>query len=161
MESLINVPKEVLLETPRTQSNHKRPSPDTTPPGFSVIRLEGLERWTSDKKTEVLQSISDDIRATFMCITNHIRVGTLSPAHTKPLEEVIDIIRDSNMNHRRKLERRIKRLRKQNQWIQKEYRRVVQTADTVARTYNGRVQKLKQRTLSLQEQLTRLTSKEL
>lgn len=107
------------------------------------MRLNGIEHKSQKAKTELLHSISDDLRALLMCIGQHVEAGNLDAKSTAPLDEVIGMIRDTGIGYRRSLERRLRRSRKQKRWLQREYRGVVRSTEALARAYKAKVQTLK------------------
>lgn len=109
------------------------------------MRLQNIEQLTPASKTQLLSSISNDICALLMCIGQHVEAGNLSQKNTEPLDEVIKMIRDTEVGYRRSLERGVRRLQRQKRWMRREYRGVVRGAETLGRMYRGRVQVLRER----------------
>lgn len=98
---------------------------------------------TVEDKTALLRSISDDLRALLMCIGQHVDAGNLDAKSTAPMDEVIRMIRDTEVGYRHSLERELRRSQKQKRWMRKEYRSVVMGSEVLARTYRNKVQALR------------------
>lgn len=94
-------------------------------------------------KAELLRSISNDLRALLMCIGQHVESGSLDNQTTAPLDEVITMIRDTEVGYRRSLERELRRSRKEKRWMRREYRGVVRSAGVLAKAYRAKVLALK------------------
>lgn len=122
-------------------------------PGSCVMRLNGIEYMSQKGKTKLLRSISDDLRALLMCIGQHVDAGNLDAKTTAPLDEVIRMIRDTEIGYRRSLERGLRRSRKQKRWLRREYRGVVRSTEALARAYKTKVQVLKDEARGLRVQI--------
>lgn len=107
--------------------------------GSCVMRLQGIENKNPAAKVELLRSISNDLRALLMCIGQHVESGTLDSQTTAPLDEVITMIRDTEMGYRRTLEQALRRSRNEKRWMRREYRGVVRGAEVLARAYRAKV----------------------
>lgn len=117
------------------------------------MRLQNLEQLTPASKTKLLDSISNDICALLMCIGQHVEAGNLNQQNTEPLDEVIKMIRDTEVGYRRSLERGVRRLQREKRWMRREYRGVVRGAEMLGRTYRGRVQELRGRVGGLRAEM--------
>lgn len=126
--------------------------------GSCVMRLQGIERMPTEDKTALLRSISDDLRALLMCIGQHVEAGNLDAKSTAPMDEVIRMIRDTEVEYRQSLERELRRSRKQKRWLRKEYGGVVTGSEVLARTYRSKVQTLRGVIRGLRMEVERLTS---
>ena len=120
-------------------------------PGFCTMRLRNIQTLSSPAKTALLQSIANDISATFIYLAKQAEANTLNPEHTAPINDVIAIIKDTTASQRRTLERRMaryerrtKRLRAERKWAQWEFRRVVQKAEMVHGRWKGTVGRLRE-----------------
>ncbi|KAJ5087045.1 hypothetical protein NUU61_008352 [Penicillium alfredii] len=102
-------------------------------------KLQGMETKSSESKRQLMQSIADDICATFMKISEYAGAGTLRASHTEPIDNVVRVIRDTDVSFRRSLEQRVRRLRKEKRWLRREYRKVVRSTETLSRTYKERI----------------------
>lgn len=130
--------------------------PSAPNPGSCVMRLNGIEYMSQQGKTELLQSISDDLRALLMCVGRHVDAGNLDARSTAPLDEVISTIRDTEIGYRRSLEKRLRRTRKQKRRLRREYRGIVRSTDALARAYKAKVQALKDEVRRLRGDIIRL-----
>lgn len=108
------------------------PRPKTLHAGSCTLRLQNLPSLPPHTKTALLASIAHDMRATFIYIAKQAEAGTLSPDNTAPLNEVLTIIKDTDMRRRESLERRleryekrIERLRGERAWMRREFGGVV------------------------------------
>lgn len=117
------------------------------------MRLNGIEYMSQKEKAKLLRSISDDLRALLMCIGQHVDAGNLDAKTTAPLDEVIRMIRDTEIGYRRSLERGLRRAGKQKRWLRREYRRVVRNTEALARAYKIKVQVLKDEVRGLRVQI--------
>lgn len=111
-----------------------------------------------EDKTALLRSISDDLRALLMCIGQHVDAGNLDAKNTAPMDEVIRMIRDTEVGYRHSLERELRRSRKQKRWMRKEYRGVVMGSEVLGRTYRSKVQALRGVIRGLRVEVDRLES---
>lgn len=103
------------------------------------MRLDNLEKRSSLSKTKLMCSIADDMCATFQCIAKHAEAGNLTARHTEPLDQVIRIIRDTEVSQRHRLERQARRLRLERRWMRREFRKVVKSAEQVSQAWEKRV----------------------
>ena len=120
-------------------------------PGSCTMRLRNIQTLSSPAKTTLLQSIANDISATFIYLAKHAEANTLSPQHTAPINDVIAIIKDTAVSQRRMLERRMaryerrtRRLRAERKWAQREFGRVVRRAEMVHSRWKGTVGRLRE-----------------
>lgn len=120
-------------------------------PGFCTMRLRNIQTLSSPAKTALLQSIANDISATFIYLAKQAEANTLNPEHTAPIDDVIAIIKDTTASQRRTLERRMaryerrtKRLRAERKWAQREFGRVVQKAEMVHGRWKETVDRLRE-----------------
>ncbi|KAJ5156823.1 hypothetical protein N7492_009626 [Penicillium capsulatum] len=136
----------------------RRPMPpiDELAPGLSVMRLEGLEDWTTAVKTETLTSIADDMQATLWCISRHLRCGNLNETNTKPIEDMIRIIHGPVIKKSRRMKRKIRRLQKLSNWFRTEQRQLLDEAETMVTIYKATFETLDQNTRGLREELERV-----
>lgn len=118
-------------------------------PGSCALRLTNLHKYTPSAKKRLMQSIATDIKATLICIANQARVGNLTARQTAPVNEVIRIIRDTDVAERRRLENRVARHRRQaRQWkvqrqkihgIQGQLSQIVESVDKVIEAWKKRL----------------------
>jgi hypothetical protein len=78
-------------------------------PGFCALRLSDINNLLSDQKTELINSVANDIAAAFIYIHRQAKAGNLTTTNTEPLENVIGIIRGTDVKYRRHLERKAER----------------------------------------------------
>lgn len=109
------------------------PRPKTLKPGSTTLRLQTLASLSSPGKTSLLQSIADDITATFITVAQHAAAGHLSEQHTAPLHDVIALIKDTASAQRHALERklqryerRVRRGQRERRWMRREFGRLVE-----------------------------------
>lgn len=126
------------------------PRPKSLHPGSCTLRLQSLPSLPPHTKTALLASIAHDIRATFIYIAKQAEAGALAPDNTAPLNDVLTIIKDTDMRRRGRLERRleryerrIERLRGERAWMRREFKGVVGRVDGVQRRWRVRVGELR------------------
>lgn len=114
------------------------PRPKTLKPGSTTLRLQNLPTLSSSSKTSLLQSIADDITATFITVGQHAAAGHLTEHHTAPLHDVIALIKDTADAQRRALERKLERYERrvrrgqtERRWMRRELARVVKRVEDV------------------------------
>lgn len=86
-------------------------------PGSLALRLEGLEFMSPQAKSRLMDSIAADISAIFISIKQHVESGILQDIQTRVIDEVIKLIRDTDVNCRRGLMRRVRHLHRDRKWI--------------------------------------------
>jgi hypothetical protein len=89
-------------------------------PGSSALRLSNIEQLSSEKKTELIRSVADDITAVFVYIARQSEAGNLTTTNTEPINDVISIIKDTEVKHRQKLEEKVAQYRRATQRLRKE-----------------------------------------
>lgn len=100
-------------------------------PGVLMKRLAGLETWSTQKKSQIISAIANDISAALMCIGRHAEEGNLSNANTEPIDCLIEIIHQVDTN-RPALERKTRQLRRERRLLKEEFRKVIQEAEELA-----------------------------
>ncbi|KAJ5174249.1 uncharacterized protein N7482_000126 [Penicillium canariense] len=130
------------------------PSPQ---PGFNIMRLEGIEQHSDEGKTRIMNSIADDMSATFRCIAHHMREGNLDDRHVDGMNSTLENICDANVKYRLKLEHQVERLRTQRRLMRQEYRGFAREIDTMGQRYRGKVQSLASQVKDLQKEVALLT----
>jgi cell division protein FtsB len=118
------------------------------------MRLEGLERLSDKQKGELVKAISTDIRAYILCLREHIEAGNIDAAQTESFDLVVKLIYGTDVEHRKKLARRVRRLRRQRHWMRREYRTHFRKTAMLAIAYKSKVEGLKTRVEELQTQVT-------
>ncbi|KAJ5272946.1 hypothetical protein N7478_008071 [Penicillium angulare] len=121
--------------------NPNKPETNTSSAPIAY-RLTGLETWNPKAKSDTMSSIADDIRATFMCIAQHMEAGKLTHNQTQSIDTVIETIRGTEVANRRALERRTQRLRREKEHVKREYRVLVREAEKLGLAYQAKVQEL-------------------
>lgn len=106
-----------------------------TSPGYCALRLENIESHTSQEKKTLMNSVADDIGATFISIKRHIEAGTLEEDHTSAIENVIKLICHTDFHQRKLLRRRVHRLRKERNWGRKRQLSLVRMVNVLALRY--------------------------
>ncbi|CAI7577656.1 unnamed protein product [Penicillium palitans] len=139
--------KPTTSSTPAMAPEHPRQQPNT--PGSCALRLENLEQQTSTAKGELMISVAADICATFISIAKYSEEGTLQAQHTG----VID-----NVKQRHLLDRQVRRLRKERNWIRKKYSRLAGQADGLGRAYQTKMRKLSTSLREARGEVARLQS---
>jgi hypothetical protein len=138
-----------MSESPPNSSEPTLPSQpppqrQITNAGSCTLRLENLEHLSPAAKIELMHSLAEDICATFICIARHTEAGTLESKHTRVIDNVIKTIRDTDVERRIFLERKVRRLRKERHLLRKMHGTVVEQADGLARGYRNKVLDLTQ-----------------
>jgi hypothetical protein len=130
-------------------------APDTAPtatkdreyipanPGSCTRRLDNLERKSSEAKGKVLQSIAQDICDTFMIIARYTEAGVLQDKHTRTIDNVIMIIRDTDVKQRRFLEKTNRQLRKERYRAHQRLERLTSIGDALGCDAKRKVERLK------------------
>lgn len=127
-----------------------------------ISHLQTLPNLDNTSKRTLLSTIATDITATFICISKHLENGTLSDEHTGPIESIIDIIKGTEVSHRRMLERKVKRytrlarrLKREREWIRREFGEVVKRAEAVNARWRERVRDLEVVNKAMRRELVR------
>ncbi|KAF7114546.1 hypothetical protein CNMCM5793_009191 [Aspergillus hiratsukae] len=117
--------------------------------GSYIPHLQTLPTLSNTSKHTLLNTIATDITATFICISKHLETGTLRNEHTAPIDRIIDIIQGTEVSHRRMLERKVKRyarlarrLKREREWMRREFGEVVKRAEAVNGRWRERVRDL-------------------
>ncbi|KAJ5700771.1 hypothetical protein N7536_003784 [Penicillium majusculum] len=134
------------------------PSQQPNTPGSCALRLENLEQQTSTTKSELMVSVAADICATFISIAKYSEEGTLQAQHTGVIDNVIQTIRDTDVKQRHLLDRQVRRLRKERNWIRKRYSRLASQTDALGRTYQTKMRKLRTSLSEARGEVARLQS---
>ncbi|RHZ56385.1 hypothetical protein CDV55_101855 [Aspergillus turcosus] len=127
-----------------------------------ISHLQTLPKLNNTSKRTLLNSIATDITATFIYISKHLENGTLSDEHTAPIDRVIDIIKGTEVSHRRMLERKVKRytrlarrLKREREWIRREFGELVKRAEAVNARWRERVRDLEGVNKAMRRELVR------
>ncbi|KAN0068219.1 hypothetical protein V8E54_013789 [Elaphomyces granulatus] len=120
-------------------------------PGFCALRLSDINNLLSDQKTELINSVANDIVAAFIYIHRQAKAGNLTTTNTEPLENVIDIIKGTDAKYRRHLERKAERYkiaarrqRKQISHQGKELLRIISRTTSEVGASKEHIKKIKQ-----------------
>jgi hypothetical protein len=135
---------------------------DTLRQGSYITSLQTLPTLPNTSKHTLLSSIATDITSTFICISKALETGTLSPEHTAPIDRIIDIIQGTEVSHRRMLERKVeryarlaRRLKRERDWIRREFGEVVKTAEAVNARWRERVRDLEGGNMAMRREVVR------
>lgn len=97
----------------------------------------------------MIRSISTDISAAFVLISQHAEAGHLEEKHTAPINTVLEVINKTELSQRegleesvRKYQRRTRRMRKERAWLKKEFTQVVEEIEEVSGIWKDRVKRL-------------------
>ncbi|KOS37760.1 hypothetical protein ACN38_g11424 [Penicillium nordicum] len=149
-------------EMPATSSkaamapNHPSQQPNT--PGSCALRLQNLEQQTSTTKGELMVSVAADICATFISIAKYSEKGTLKAQHTGVIDNVIQTIRGTDVKQRYLLDRQVRRLRKERNWIRNKYLRLADQADAMGCAHRTKMQNLSTSLRKARREVARLQS---
>lgn len=129
-------------------------------PGSCTLRLTNITTLPPSQRTALITSIANDIKATFIYIAKQSEAGNLDPHNTVPLDEVVATIRDTAVSERRMLEkklekakRRVRKLRREQKWVQKEFGEVVKRVEVVSGKWKEKVERLQGRMEGLQREV--------
>ncbi|KAJ5125196.1 hypothetical protein N7526_007373 [Penicillium atrosanguineum] len=129
------------------------PPPGVSPPGSCAMRLQGLESMSDMQKTELVDSISTDIRAFIWCLREHINAGNIDNQHTRSFDDVVKLIQGTDLTHRRMWIRKVRRLRKERHSARESLRQCFQNAEELARKQTSQVRRLKERVKEMRKQM--------
>ncbi|KAL1981998.1 hypothetical protein VTN96DRAFT_1964 [Rasamsonia emersonii] len=129
-------------------------------PGSCALRLSNIERLSPDQKTELVRSVANDITAVFIYIARQAEAGNLTTANTEPINDVISVIRDTEVKHRQKLEdklaryeRAAQRRRRERRWLRVELGRVIRRTKVAAASWKTKTDELTARLAEAQKRL--------
>ncbi|KAL1966190.1 hypothetical protein VTN77DRAFT_4742 [Rasamsonia byssochlamydoides] len=135
-------------------------------PGSCALRLSDIEQLPSDQRTELIQSVANDITAVFIYIARQAEAGNLTTANTAPINDVIGVIRGTEVKHRQKLEEKLGRLqrdaqrcKRERRWLQSELGQIVGRAQVAVRSWKARVDDLTAQLAEAQRRLAFLQEK--
>ena len=128
-------------------------SPEDSPPGSCAMRLQGLESMSDLQKTELVASISTDIRAFILCLREHINAGNIDIQHTRSFDNVVDLIQGTDLTHRKMLIRKVRHLRKERRSAREGLRQFYRNADELAREQMSQVRELKERVQEIRKEM--------
>jgi hypothetical protein len=97
-----------LLST-GADSKHEMPQKPGLRPGSCALRLSNVDHLLSSQKTELINSVADDISTAFICVSRQARAGNLKATNTGGLNRVIRLIEGVDLKYRRHLERKAER----------------------------------------------------
>ena len=130
---ILHTPYFISLSRASQRNTAEMPRPKTLKPGSTTLRLQTLASLSSPGKTSLLQSIADDITASFITVAQHAAAGHLSEQHTAPLHDVIALIKDTASAQRHALEQKLKRYQRrmrqgqrERRWMRRELGRLVE-----------------------------------
>lgn len=78
-------------------------------PGSCALRLSNVGHLLSSQKTELINSVADDISTAFICVSRQAKAGNLKATNTVGLDRVIRLIEGVDLKYRRHLERKAER----------------------------------------------------
>lgn len=129
-------------------------------PGSCALRLSNIEQLSPDQKTELVRSVANDITAVFIYIARQAEAGNLTTANTEPINDVISVIRDTEVKHRQKLEdklaryeRAAQRRRRERRWLRVELGRVIRRTKVAAGSWRTKTDELTARLAEAQKRL--------
>lgn len=122
----------------------EEPIPAT--PGSCALRLTQLSRLSSRTKKTLVHSIATDISDAFILIAHHAEAGHLTSKHTGPINDVIEIIKETEISQRRRLEESVRKYRRQVRKIRREKMMVEGERECMRREF-GRMVKRTEETL--------------
>lgn len=128
-------------------------SPEISPSGSCAMRLQGLESMSDLQKTELVASISTDIRAFILCLREHINAGNIDIQHTRSFENVVKLIQGTDLMHRKMLIQKVRRLRKERRSTREDLRQFYRKADELAREQMSQVRGLKERVQEIRKEM--------
>ncbi|EEP78168.1 predicted protein [Uncinocarpus reesii 1704] len=79
------------------------------PPTGGAISLTGLENLSSSEKSARIAAVVSDIYASIIFISRHVKAGTLTKHHCKPLYNFMDNIITTERKQKRKVVRELRR----------------------------------------------------
>lgn len=144
----VNAPQSLNIQvmTPANFQGEKKPTRQPPAGSSLVMRLQGIEDWSSELKTATLTSIADDVATALMLIGKHSDAGILDHTHTQRISDVIDIVLNTD---ERLARRKIRRLRKRNREKKRAYRLLASATKEALEKYDMKVQTLKARIQNL------------
>ncbi|OJJ82652.1 uncharacterized protein ASPGLDRAFT_1494480 [Aspergillus glaucus CBS 516.65] len=129
-------------------------------PGSCTLRLTNITTLPPSQKAALISSIANDIKATFIYIAKQSEAGNLGPHNTAPLDDVVATIRDTAVSERRmlekkleKTERRVRMLKREQKWMQKEFGEVMKRVEMVSGKWKEKIERLRGRVEGLQREL--------
>ena len=128
------------------------PATMSLPPGSCLMRLQDLEKMSSDEKKELLSSIAEDIQITLLYVGRHLEAETISHAHAEPIEDMIKKICETEIAKRRRLKRKMRQRESQSARMQREQQKLLEGMKEVVQMYEKKTRELRQRVRSLQAQ---------
>lgn len=82
-------------------------SPDLQP-GYSVLRLEGIERLSSTQKRQLIESIAWDLKSVIIALSRYTQAGILRGSHTSSIDNILRTVADVDDQYRQSLEGELK-----------------------------------------------------
>ncbi|KAL5355079.1 Isocitrate/isopropylmalate dehydrogenase-domain-containing protein [Aspergillus floccosus] len=111
--------------------------------------LEDLRNLSSEEKTARIQSIANEITATFIALSNQKADGVLGAEHVAPIHDIIHTITQTNGQQREELERKIRRYQryatqsqKEKLWMRRQFLVLMHRSEMVQRQWRERVSRL-------------------
>ncbi|KAL1977300.1 hypothetical protein VTN31DRAFT_159 [Thermomyces dupontii] len=77
-------------------------------PGYSVLRLRGIERLSSTQKTKLIDSIAWDLKSVFIALNRYTQAGTLRSIHTASIDNMLRTVFDVEVRCRRRFEAKLR-----------------------------------------------------
>ena len=78
-------------------------------PGSCALRLSNVGHLLSGQKTELINSVADDITAALIWVFRQAKAGNLKASNTGRQHRVIRLVEGVDLKHRRSLERKAER----------------------------------------------------
>lgn len=123
--------------------------------GYSVIRVEQAKLLTNERdKTQLVNSVVDDLVASISLINNYHQVGILSDNNIFELSTMLQNIEHNNTNVQARWDEKIASLRQERRQLRHEYRDLVKQMDTLGQRYAAKVKALEGQVAGLKKQLT-------
>ncbi|KAJ5758288.1 uncharacterized protein N7511_006982 [Penicillium nucicola] len=146
---------------PLIQRTEKSPTPtasldEAKLPGSCALRLENLEAQSSQGKKEPMQSIAQDICTTFTCIAKYAEAGKLEAQHTNVIDDVIKMIRDTDIKTRHRLEKQERRLRRERDWLRMKHIKVIREINEMSGVYQKKMRDLRDKVRDLNREVQQL-----
>ncbi|KAB8223165.1 hypothetical protein BDV33DRAFT_200718 [Aspergillus novoparasiticus] len=119
-------------------------------PGSCAMRLQNVEGLSSVTKSALLRSIADDISAAFICISKQLSCGTLSARHTRPIQDFITSIRNTERLEQQRLQQDLERYRQrerrwraERKWMRRKVEGLVKHSEGIHKQWKERLERAK------------------
>ncbi|CEO59742.1 hypothetical protein PMG11_04406 [Penicillium brasilianum] len=122
-------------------------------PGYSVLRVEQAQHISHNNKTQLMNTIVDDIVATVGLINEYHNNGILSDDNIFQVSTMMQCIGHSNVKVQGRWEEEIDSLRRDRRQLRQDYRDLARQMDAMGQKYAGKVKALEGQVKSLKERL--------